>query len=211
MKRVEHYKEIFERYGGMMRRMQREDERVYYKDIQRLIRDGHIEKVRYGYYQWVDPDDFSEVGTIIRLFPDAILCMDTALRYYGYSDRTPGEWHVAVSKDSGKSRFNIDYPFVKPYYVTPSVLELGLKTGEIDGHSIRIYDKDRVICDCLRYRNKMDKEIFNKAIQNYINDTSKHIPRLLEYAEPLRTKKLAKELIGVWLEWPILPLPFSQN
>ena len=199
MKRVEHYKEIFERYGGMMRRMQLEDERVYYHDIQRLIRDGHIEKVRYGYYQWVDPDDFSEVGTIIRLFPDAILCMDTALRYYGYSDRTPGEWHLAVSKDSGKSRFNIDYPFVKPYYVTPSVLELGLTTGEIDGHSIRIYDKDRVICDCLRYRNKMDKEIFNKAIQNYINDTSKNIPRLLEYAEPLRTKKLAKELIAVWL------------
>lgn len=199
MKSVEHYKEIFERYGGIMRRMQLEDERVYYQDIQRLIRDGHIEKVRYGYYQWVDPDDFSEVGTIIRLFPDAILCMDTALRYYGYSDRTPGEWHLAVSKDSGKSRFNIDYPFVKPYYVAPSVLELGLTTGELDGHSIRIYDKDRVICDCLRYRNKMDKEIFNKAIQNYINDTSKSIPKLLEYAEPLRTKKLAKELIGVWL------------
>jgi len=159
MKSVEHYKEIFEQYGGIMRRMQLEDERVYYQDIQRLIRDGHIEKVRYGYYQWVDPDDFSEVGTIIRLFPDAILCMDTALRYYGYSDRTPGEWHLAVSKDSGKSRFNIDYPFVKPYYVAPSVLELGLTTGEIDGHSIRVYDKDRVICDCLRYKPRTDSLI----------------------------------------------------
>ena len=49
--------------------------------------------------------------------------MDTALRYYGYSDRTPGNWHLAVSKDSGKSRFRIDYPFVKPYYIEPAVLE----------------------------------------------------------------------------------------
>ena len=69
----------------------------------------------------------------------------------------------------------------------------------MDGHTIRIYDKDRLICDCLRYRNKMDKEIFNKAIQKYIADPGKSIPKLMEYADPLRVKKLAKDLIGVWL------------
>ena len=196
---VQYYKEIFDRYGGMMRTTQLAEEKVFYPQREKLIADGYVEKVRRGYYQWVNPDDFSEVGTVTRLFPDAILCMDTALRYYEYSDRTPGDWHLAVSKDSGKSRFNIDYPFVKPYYVEPAVLELGLTKGNMDGHEIRIYDKDRVICDCLRYRNKMDKEIFNKAIQNYIADPEKSIPKLMEYAGPLRVKKLAKDLIGVWL------------
>ena len=196
---IEYYKRIFDRYGGMMRTTQLAEEKVFYQQREKLIADGYVEKVRRGYYQWVNPDDFSEAGTVIRLFPDAILCMDTALRYYGYSDRTPADWHLAVSKDSGKSRFNIDYPFVKPYYVEPKVLELGLTKGNMDGHAVRIYDKDRVICDCLRYRNKMDKEIFNKAIQNYIADPEKSIPKLLEYAEPLRVKKIAKDLIGVWL------------
>lgn len=196
---VQYYKEIFDRYGGMMRTTQLAQEKVFYPQREKLIADGYVEKVRRGYYQWVNPDDFSEVGTVTRLFPDAILCMETALRYYGYSDRTPGDWHLAVSKDSGKSRFNIDYPFVKPYYVEPAVLELGLTKGNMDGHEIRIYDKDRVICDCLRYRNKMDKEIFNKAIQSYIADSEKSIPKLMEYAGPLRVKKLAKDLIGVWL------------
>lgn len=199
MYNVEHYKKIFEQYGGMMRTGQLEAEKVFYARRQQLMEDGYVEKICSGCYQWIDHEDFSEVVTIRQLFPDAILCMDTALRYYDYSDRTPGSWHLAVSKDSGKSRFKIDYPFVKPYYMEPSVLELGLTTGEMDGHSIRIYDKDRVICDCLRYRNKMDKEIFNKAIQNYINDPGKSIPKLLEYAEPLRVKKIAKDLIGVWL------------
>ena len=199
MDNIEYYKGIFDRYGGMMRTTQLASEKVFYQQRERLIEAGFVEKIRRGYYQWITPDDFSETGTIVRLFPDAILCMDTALRYYGYSDRTPGEWHLAVSKDSGKSRFKIDYPFVKPYYMEPSVLELGLTAGEMDGHSIRIYDKDRVICDCLRYRNKMDREIFNKAIQNYVNDPGKSIPKLLEYAEPLRVKKIAKDLIGVWL------------
>ena len=196
---IDHYKNIFKQYNGMMRTKELQQEKIHYQMIQQLIQEGYIEKVRYGYYQWIDSDDFSEVGTIIRLFPDAILCMDTALRYYGYSDRTPLEWHLAVSKDSCKTRFNIDYPFVKPYYVKPAVLELGLTTGIMDGHAIRIYDKDRLICDCLRYRNKMDKEIFNKAIQKYIADPEKSIPKLMEYAGPLRVKKLAKDLIGVWL------------
>ena len=196
---MEYYKRIFDRYGGMMRTTQLAEEKVYYPQREKLIEEGYVEKVRRGYYQWVNPDDFSEAGTVTQLFPDAVLCMDTALRYYGYSDRTPADWHLAVSKDSGKSRFNIDYPFVKPYYVEPKVLELGLTKGNMDGHVIRIYDKDRVICDCLRYRYKMDKEIFNKAIQNYIADPEKSIPKLLEYAEPLRVKKIAKDLIGVWL------------
>ena len=196
---VQYYKSIFDKYGGMMRTTQLAEEKIFYPQREKLIVDGYVEKIRRGYYQWINPDDFSEVGTVIRLFPDAILCMDTALRYYDYSDRTPGGWHLAVSKDSGKSRFRIDYPFVKPYYVEPAVLELGLTTGTMDGHAIRIYDKDRLICDCLRYRNKMDKEIFNKAIQKYIADPEKSIPKLMEYAGPLRVKKLAKDLIGVWL------------
>ena len=199
MKSPETYKQIFDKYNGMMRTAQLQAENILYRPLQKLIEQGYVEKVRYGYYQWIDPEDFSEVNVISRLFPDAVLCMDTALRYYEYSDRTPVEWHLAVSKDSGKSRFSIDYPFVRPYYVEPTLLELGMTTGTMDGHEVRIYDKDRLICDCLRYRRKMDREIFNKAIQKYIADPSKCVPKLLEYAEVLRVKKTVKDLIGVWL------------
>ena len=155
MNGTEHYKKTFDQYGGIMRTKELQKENIFYRRLQQLIDEGYVEKVRYGYYQWIDEEDFSEAGTVIRLFPDAILCMDTALRYYKYSDRTPAQWHLTVSKDSGKSRFNIDYPFIKPYYVEPKILEIGLSNGNMDGHEVRIYDKDRVICDCLRYRNKI--------------------------------------------------------
>ena len=194
-----YYKEMFDRYDGMMRAKQLDAEKVFYAKRQKLIQDGYIEKVRTGYYQWINPEDFSEVSTVKRLFPDAIFCMDTALLYYGYSDRTPREWHMAVSKDSGKSRFKIDYPLVKPYYLEPTLLEVGLTNGEKDGHSIRIYDRDRVICDCLRYRNKMDRETFNKAIRAYVTDPQKNLYRLTEYTERFRVKKIAIDLISIWL------------
>ena len=122
---IEVIQDKFKQHNGVMRTQELYEARIYYNDIQKLIENGVIEKIRYGYYQWIDNENLSEATTVTRLFPDAIMCMDTALFYYRYSDRTPLAWHLAVSKDSNKTRFKIDYPFTKPYYLEPSILELG--------------------------------------------------------------------------------------
>ena len=199
MRSSDEIKSVFEKHAGMMRTHELYAERVFYKDIQRLILDGVIERIRYGYYQWIDIDKQSEAATVARLFPDAVFCMDTALFYYRYSDRIPPAWHLAVNKHSGKSRFRIDYPFIKPYFVEPSLLGVGMTSGEMDGNSIRIYDKERTICDCLRYSGKMDREVFNNAIRRYVDDPAKDITRLIEYAKRLRVLQKTKMLVGLWL------------
>jgi len=192
-------KKLFERHGYVMRTAELRAAKVYYEDIKRLMSDGLIEKIKQGYYHLVDENNDSEVNIINRLFPDAVLCMNTALFYYGYSDRTPNEWHLAVNKDISKYRVKIDYPFIKTYFLEPEILSLGVAEGVINNNIVRIYDKDRTICDCLRYMGKMDKEIFNKAVQGYVQDPKKNIPNLMRYAKPLRVQKKVKDLIGVWL------------
>jgi predicted transcriptional regulator of viral defense system len=199
MKLPEEIKHIFDKHNGFLRTKELYAEHIFYNDIQRLIHDGLVEKIRYGYYQWVDSESLSEVIIIKRLFPDGILCMNTALFFYGYSDRTPPSWHIAVGKDTGKSRFKLDYPFVKPYYIEPALLNIGLSNGDIDGNQIQIYDKERTICDCLRYEKKMDREIFNKAVRIYVSDSSKKVPILMDYARIFRITKKVKSIIGVWL------------
>ena len=69
----------------------------------------------------------------------------------------------------------------------------------IDGNTVRIYDKERIVCDCLKYSGKMDKELFNKSIQGYVNDTRKNISNLMKYAKEIRVEKKVRDLIGVWL------------
>ena len=53
--------------------------RLYYADIKQLLDEGFIERVRRGYYHWTQDDGESEIVIINRLFPDAVLCMETAL------------------------------------------------------------------------------------------------------------------------------------
>lgn len=136
---------------------------------------------------------------IKRLFPDAVLCMETALFHYKYNDRNPSEWNIAIDKNISRQRTQIGYPFIKAYRVEPTLLFIGETEGEFDFVPVRIYDRDRTICDVLRNMNKMDKEIFNKAVQYYVVDPKKNIPNLMQYAKALRVQKRAKDLIEVWL------------
>lgn len=199
MPSIESITEIFNKHNNIMRTAELNTAKIYYKDIQKLLEDGVIEKIKDGYYHFIDDSNFSEIHIITTLFPNAILCLNTALFHYGYSDRTPAEWHLAVDKDTSKRKMRIDYPFIKPYFWERHVLNLGVVQDTIDDFTVNIYDKDRTICDCLKYMNKMDKEIFNKAIQNYIQDQQKNIPNLMQYAKILRVQKKVKDLIGVWL------------
>lgn len=199
MSKIEQSKSAFEKHKNVLSTAELTSYKIYYADIRKLLHEGLIEKVRRGYYHWVDQSNSSEVVIINSLFPDVILCMDTALFYYGYSDRNPAEWHFAIDKNVSKQRTKIDYPFIKAYRTEPYLMRLGETTGIIDETPVRIYDKDRTICDCLKNMNRMDKEVFNKAIQNYVKDPKKNIPNLMQYAKELRVQRKAKDLIGVWL------------
>lgn len=190
---------IFLNYNFTMTTAQLNKEKLYYRDIQRMLDEGLIEKVKRGYYHWVEDNGTSEAALINSLFPDAVFCMETALFYYKYSDRNPAEWNITVDKNTSRQRTNIDYPFIKAYRVEPALLPLGETDGIIEFTKVRIYDRDRTICDVLRNMSKMDKEIFNKAIQRYVNDPQKNIPNLMEYAKALRVQKKVNDLIGVWL------------
>lgn len=116
-----------------------------------------------------------------------------------YSDRNPAEWNIAIDKNASRQRTRIDYPSIKAYRLEPALLSIGVTRGEINFTDVRIYDRDRTICDVLRNMNKMDKEIFNKAIQGYVNDPQKNVPNLIEYAKTMRVWNKVKNLIGVWL------------
>lgn len=198
-KDVDFLRKVFSDYDYIMTTAQLNEEKLHYRDIQRMLEAGVVEKVKRGYYHWTESFGGSEVEIINRLFPDAVLCMETALFHYRYSDRNPAEWNISIDKNVSRQRTKIDYPFVKAYRVETVLVTLGETTDKIDFIDVRIYDRDRTICDVLRNMNKMDKEIFNKAIQSYVKDPKKNIPNLMRYAKALRIQKRVKDLIGVWL------------
>jgi predicted transcriptional regulator of viral defense system len=189
---------IFQLYDGIMKTSELNGMGISKYEIKKLSESGFLEKILKGYYK-LSNEEISDIRIISLLLSKFVLCLDSALFYYGYSDRTPREWHIAVNKDISKAKVRIDYPFIYAYYVEPYLLDLGVESGIIDGVEVMIYSRDRLICDCLKYEKNMDAEIFNKAIMSYIRDPKKNISKLMEYAKVRGVLRQVYDKIGTWL------------
>ena len=185
----------------LIRTAQLKELKLYYKDIVALVDNGYLQKIKHGYYQLVngESDEQSEAKTIGQLYPDGVLCMNTALFYYGYSDFTPREWELAVDRNTSKARFHIDYPYVKPYFMEQKHLEYGVTQAEYEDCTLKIFDRDRLICEIIRNEKKMDSESYVKAIRAYAGDPKKSVLHLIDYAKKRNMLKKVKDRIGVWI------------
>lgn len=188
----------FEHNHGILKTAQLNKLNIDSRDINNLIKKGVIEKISVGYYRYL-LSDFNEAAIISRLFPDGILWMDTALFYYGYIDRTPSSWDIIISKNASRTRASINEPQVNLFYVEPKRISYGITQIEIDGCSLNILDRDRLICELLKYESTIEKETFNKAILAYISDSKKNIKNLMVYAQHRKVTQRVKDVIGIWL------------
>ena len=184
--------------GGIAKKEQLAALGIDYRRILDFVENDEVIRIKNGYYTYCI-ERFSEEALVSKLFPDGVLCMESALYAYGYISRKPVGFHVAIDKNTSKSRFKLDYPKVIPYYTEPEVLTIGVTTISYEGCDFQIYDKDRLICDCLKYESKMNREDFKEAVQAYIKDEDKDISALMEYARERKVVKRVQSLIGVWL------------
>lgn len=195
----EKYKKIFDKYNGIIRTSEFQAAGYHHKILKELVEQGVIVKIKRGYYEWQNDEFVSDATIITRLFADSVIYLVSALFIYGYIDRTPNEWHLAVVRGSARPRFNIDYPKIKPYYVDEKYMSIGKIKYIYESQQINIYDRDRTLCDVIRYSNKIDKELVNQAVMSYINDSKKNISNLMKYAKQMRVEKKVKMMIGMWL------------
>ena len=189
---------LIEENKGIVRTKQITELGIDYRRIIAYVDEGRLVRVKSGYYA-INLQEQNEEELIAGMFPDGILTMESALYYYGYLPSRPFVWKIAISKNTSKSRFKMDYPALEPYYCEKEVLSLGVTTTKMGNLSMKIYTKDRLICDVLKYEDKMKREDFKKAALTYIQDDEKDVSALMECAAKRKVLKKVQNMIGVWL------------
>ena len=196
---LEQINDLVEANGGLVKASDIDALGVDYRRVLKFVDEGYLIRVKSGYYttKYFECD---EDQWIYKLFgEDGILTMESALYVYGYLKDRPYKWSIAINKNTSKSRFNIDYPIVEPYYTEPEVLEIGVTEADFAGAKMKIYTKERLICDFLKYQEKVDREDFKKGVWAYIMDEDKDVAKLMEYAKERKVLKKVQSMIGVWL------------
>ena len=168
-------------------------------DVVSLCNAGYLDRVRHGYYQMAEQSDATEEQMLATLIPQGIVCVESALFHYGYSDFAPRKWSIAVPRSVSRTKLDVEALPVQTYFVQQDLYELGKTSEDFHGVTLPVYDRERTICDCFKYRSRLDTELFSKALNAYVNDPQKNLSNLSIYAKKLRVYKKVVELMEVLL------------
>ncbi len=197
-KQAEEICRLIEANGGIVKASQLYTLGLDYRRLQTFVKCGLIERVKKGYY-CVSGKKLEEEDLVCAMFPDGVLCMESALYYHQYLKKKPFQWSIAIDKNTSKARFHIEYPLVQPYYTEPEVLKLGAEEIAFGSSKMLIYSKERLICDILKYESRMEREDLQQALRAFLADQEKDIAKLLVYAKERRVLSKIRNQIGVWL------------
>lgn len=168
-------------------------------EVAALCKEGVIDRLRRGFYQLPHSHQITEEQLLQELLPQGIVCVESALFHYGYSDFAPRQWSVAVPRTASRAIKKIEEFPVKAYYIQKDFFLLGRSTGNFNGIALPVYDRERTICDCFKYRTKLDRETFNKAVNAYTADTSKNLANLSKYAKEMKLYAKVMDVMEVLL------------
>jgi len=139
MNKIDAIRNIIQINGGIVKTSQLNEIGIENYELTRLCESGELERIKHGYYQLANCAEISEEKMIATFLTDGIVCMESALFYYGYSDKTPLVWTIAVSRNISKSKIKIENFPCKIYFVQDDKLEIGKAEGIFNGIELAVY------------------------------------------------------------------------
>ena len=102
---------------------------------------------------------------------------------------------ILLSRELRKKNIHLQYinQLEKSGYIENKYYMIGIEIKELqDGTKIRIYNKERTICDIIKSRNKMDPQILNMAVKEYFSQKDSNYILLMKYAKIFRIEKIIR-------------------
>ena len=163
--------------------------------IQKKINAGEIFKVEKGIYS--DEKYVPELAVIAYRYPNAVVTLRNAFYIHGLTDVIPDEYDLSTNRNSPKIRDDR----VKQYFLPADFFEQGAETVDYKGYPIRMYNKERMLIELLRYKKKLPYDYYKEILRSYrqiisqldmqaIQDYVYEAPKSTKIMEALQTEVL---------------------
>lgn len=166
--------------------------------VKRLASVGEIERVKQGVYRHTSGENepLSEIIEVSKLVPKGVICLLSALSYYELTTYNPWEYQVAIHRGGKKPRLP-DYPPIKIMFFADAQFKVGIDDVCIEGIAVKIYNREKTICDIVRYREKIGIDLMKEGLRNYLQSPHKNITKLVSYAYQLRIRTVLQKYLEV--------------
>ena len=157
--------------------------------IRRLVELDQLLALGGGYYSSprVDPS-IAQIHVVARFYPKAVISGISALIIHKLSDEKLDKVTVDIPKETKLANRLLDVRRVAKSRL------VGIDPIDYFGEMIRIYDRERSLCDAYR----IDRgALFFKALKRYLREHSPNPERIARYDKALGTKVL----VAIQQEW----------
>ena len=169
--------------------------------LRRLIKSHKLERVQKGIYAFRDidePDD--DMAFVQQFYPKAVMSVFTAASFYGLTTIIPRSVQITLPSSGTRHLARPEYPSIEFFFTSDKTMEVGLETITVENHPIRIYDRERVVCDMFRYLSRLGLDAAIEIFKNYMKDKKKRdVDKLIKYSRQLRVYKYISQYVEVYI------------
>lgn len=121
----------------------------------------------------------SELAIIQKKYSKAIFTMESAFYYHGLTTDIPDLYHIATPAKSARLRDTR----IRQMFVADNIFRLGQVEQMQEGTTIHIYNKERMLIELLRYKDKLPYDYYKEILRHYRKNINQlDIEQIQEYA-----------------------------
>lgn len=173
---------------------------IHTDTVRKLMQKNVIEKVKPGLYKLVEMPMIANQGMIdvCMAMPKSVICLHSALSYYELTTSVPDRNMIALPRSEKPSK--IKYPPVQVFYYSIKNYESGINEIKTKFGLFRIYEVEKTIIDCFRYRNKIGFDIAREGLKGYLKRPGYDLTKLFQYAKTGRMMKIIRPYVDAIIE-----------
>ncbi len=152
-----------------------------------LVADGTLERVVRGLYRRADAHSaYVGLADVNAAAPHAVICLLSALEYYGLTTTIPPEVYVSIPRKARPPR--LDYPPLNVIRYNERMYHYGITEQALpDGRAtVRMYSREKSIADALHFSNRIGRDIVVEVLREYLRRPHRDVDELLRAADICR-------------------------
>ena len=179
---------------GIIRTSEAIKKHIHPRILYSLRDKGILEQISYGLYKLkqnnISNPDFI---TVTLRAPEGVICLVSSLAFHNLTTQIPHKVWLAVKRDSAKPR--IEYPPVSIHQFSCKSFSSGIEKHIFDKIPIKIYNPEKTIVDCFKFRHKIGMNIVLESLAFYKDRKKFNLEKLIKYAKICRVVNVMKPYV----------------
>lgn len=181
--------DIFNQNNGILRTGKAKKLGINEVILVQMCEEGLLIKESRGIYRLANLPPLSnpDFVQIAMRVPHSVICLISALNYHQLTTQIPYKVYIALPRNMKAPR--IEYPPLDIVYLSHKPYSAGVEEINLDEVPVRIYDREKTVADCFKFRNKIGLDIALEALKDYMHQPNRDIQKILKYARINRVEK----------------------